>query len=398
MKVCFITTSFPRRSRDGYARFVYEQARSLISANQGYEVVVIAPHSQGLAKYEIIDGIEVHRFQYFLPGSIQCLAYQHEGLFSTLRQRRLAVVQLPFFLLSMFYVLLLNSKGAKIIHAQWLPTLVVAVPVGILRKSRVVVTARGADVNQGGSVKLKLLKLLLRRVDTVFVVSDAFRKVFLAEGLGNKVRTLFNGVDHKHIESKDLTALRQRFAVSETRQIILFVGGLIRRKRIDTLLEAVFSLLNREVPLELVIVGEGPSEKELKGMVTLQGRSDSIHFTGRADHDEVLEWMALADIVVLPSESEGRPNVVLEAFAMQTAVIASRIDGTNELIQSGENGLLFSVGDEKELSECISKLVDDRELRAELALAGHRSLVERKLTWRAHGELLHEYYQAGLSK
>ena len=147
MKVCFITTSFIRSPKDHYARFVYEQAKSLRLADRSIEVLVIAPHAPGLATHEVIDGLEVHRKRYFWPSGLQRLAYQHEGLFETLRCSPVAAVQLPFLLLALLVELGKASKDAQIIHAQWIPTAAIALLVGRLRRIPVVVSVRGADLN-----------------------------------------------------------------------------------------------------------------------------------------------------------------------------------------------------------------------------------------------------------
>ncbi len=358
--------------------------------------MVVAPHAPGLKKYEVIDGIEVHRFQYFMPARLQCLAYQHEGLYSTLKKHWLAVFQLPFFLLSMFFVLLLRSRGAQVIHAQWLPTLLVAVPVAVLRQARVFATARGADVNNVGEIKIRVLKVLLARVDAIFVVSEAIRNSLDARGFGGKVQTLFNGVDARNVGEEEKAAVRKKHGLSVSQFTIVYVGGLIRRKRVDTLLDAVDSMLEKSISVNVIVVGEGPLEQELRSQVASRGHTGSVLFAGQMDHAAVLDWITVADVLVLPSESEGRPNVVLEAFAMNTAVVASQIDGTNELVVSGKNGLLFPVGDSKELHDSLLQLMEDKQLRSRLALAGQKTLSDKNLNWNAHGEQLHQAYCAGI--
>ena len=113
MKVCFVTTSFIRSAQDHYARFVYEQAKSLRAADAGISVVVVAPHAPGLATQEVIDGLDIRRAKYFCPSRLQRLAYQHEGLFETLRGSCLAILQLPLLLTALLFKLWRVSNGAQ---------------------------------------------------------------------------------------------------------------------------------------------------------------------------------------------------------------------------------------------------------------------------------------------
>ena len=183
MKVCFVTTSFIRSAEDHYARFVYEQAKSLRLGDDATSVVVVAPHAPGLAVEESIDGLRVQRARYFWPTRLERLAYQHEGLFETLKNSWLAAAQLPFLLLAMVLRLGRASQDAQIIHAQWVPTAAVAIVVGWLRRIPVVVSVRGADFNTARSSRMGrlLTRAVISRVNYVVTVSDEFRDLLVSE-------------------------------------------------------------------------------------------------------------------------------------------------------------------------------------------------------------------------
>jgi glycosyltransferase involved in cell wall biosynthesis len=97
--------------------------------------------------------------------------------------------------------------------------------------------------------------------------------------------------------------------------------------------------------------------------------SERVRFAGRLGERETLQRIAEADILVVSSFMEGLPIVLIEAMAMGTAVIASRVAGIPELVVDGESGLLFSPSNWEELATCIRSLVTDEALR--------QSLVER---------------------
>jgi glycosyltransferase involved in cell wall biosynthesis len=395
VKVCFITTSFIRSAEDHYARFVYEQAKSLQLADGDIDVVVIAPHALGLATHEVLDGLEIHRKQYFWPSGLQCLAYQHEGLFETLRSSPIAAVQLPFLLLAMLVGLVKASKAAQIIHAQWIPTAAIAVLVGRLRRIPVVVSVRGADLNTARKSRLgrAITRAVIARVGHVVTVSDEFQTYLRSElSSSMPITAVYNGVDGQQFHPRDKAQCRRELGMDADRFLALYVGGLIARKGITDLLEALTSDVISECDLDLYIVGEGPQLAELERMSAAKGLTDRVHFVGRVPKDRIHLWMAAADVLVLPSYSEGRPNVVLEAMATGTPVLATRVAGTAELMSDGKEGLLFQPGDVAGLATGLKRLLEDPALATRLSAAGPTAIRSRGLTWQEHGRRLISIY------
>lgn len=395
MKVCFVTTSFIRSPEDHYARFVFEQARSLRLVDHGIEVLAVAPHAAGLAVEESIDGVTVHRVRYFWPTALERLAYQHEGLFQTLRTSWLAVLQLPLLLTALLIRLLRVSRNAQIIHAQWIPTAAVAIIVGALRRVPVVVSVRGGDLNTARGSRLGRLftSAILGRVTHIVTVSDDFRSAVANEiGCHTPVSALYNGVDTEQFHPRDKAACRRELGLDETGSLALYVGGLIERKGLKTLLEALTDRHVTECHVELYLAGEGPQLDKLKAVVSANGLAQRVRFLGKVPRNRVHLWMNAADVLVLPSYSEGRPNVILEAMASGTPVVATAVGGTTELVADGENGLLFTAGDVAALSSCLTKVLRNPDLATALARGGPETIRSLGLSWQSHGlELLSLY-------
>jgi teichuronic acid biosynthesis glycosyltransferase TuaC len=139
-------------------------------------------------------------------------------------------------------------------------------------------------------------------------------------------------------------------------------------------------------------VGEGPQLKALEALASANRLTDRVRFVGKVSKDQMHLWMGAADVLVLPSYSEGRPNVVLEAMASGTPVVATSVNGTRELISDGEDGLLFVPGDIAGLATCLSRLLRQPELAARLATGGPQKIRSRELTWLAHGRKLVSIY------
>jgi glycosyltransferase involved in cell wall biosynthesis len=145
---------------------------------------------------------------------------------------------------------------------------------------------------------------------------------------------------------------------------VLYVGSLIPRKSISTLLEALHLLRRRGVETAAAIVGDGPDRRTLEELA--KHHRLEVRFIGEVPHREVGAWMERADVLVLPSTAEGRPVVVLEAMAASLPVVVSDIDGSRELIDDGRTGYLFPPGDADKLADFL-EILSDVEVRKHLA-------------------------------
>jgi glycosyltransferase involved in cell wall biosynthesis len=172
-----------------------------------------------------------------------------------------------------------------------------------------------------------------------------------------------------------LAALPKHAAKSRAHQIIA-VGRLSPEKGQAGLLEAFAFALNSCPGVELVLVGDGPESGRLRRIADDLGISEHVRFVGRLGEQETLQWIAEADILVVSSFMEGLPIVLIEAMAMGTAVIASRVAGIPELIIDGQSGLLFTPSNWNELATSIRRLVGDDALRENLVERARESAAD----------------------
>jgi glycosyltransferase involved in cell wall biosynthesis len=163
--------------------------------------------------------------------------------------------------------------------------------------------------------------------------------------------------------------LREELLGTRHKTLALYVGRLDHLKGVETLLAAL-----EAVPeCALAIVGDGPARAELE----LQARplGDRVTILGRRLDVETL--MASADLLVLPSRTEGLPFVVLEAMAAGLPLVATRVGGIPEAVVDGETGLLVPPGDSVALATAIRRMSDDQALRAHVVAAARRLVEER---------------------
>jgi glycosyltransferase involved in cell wall biosynthesis len=149
---------------------------------------------------------------------------------------------------------------------------------------------------------------------------------------------------------------------SEKEFIVLFVGRLSKQKNVQLLLKA-FKVLNEEYPhTKLWIIGEGEEEKKLKQLTHELMLNNKVVFWGAKN--EIDSWMKKANVLVLPSIFEGFGLVILEAFKNKLPVIASDIEGPQELIAHNQRGFLFETNNLAKLVECLCLVINHRNLNA----------------------------------
>jgi teichuronic acid biosynthesis glycosyltransferase TuaC len=241
------------------------------------------------------------------------------------------------------------------------PDGVAAVMLGRELGVPVVITARGTDVNLIGdfAVPRRMLLWAARHAAAMITVCEAL-KTRLAE-LGvepERVRTLRNGVDLVRFAPRDRDAARARLGVDGC--VILSVGHLIERKGHHLVIEAVAKL--REA--RLLIAGEGPERGALEALIERLGVGDRVQLLGQRPHEELPELYSAADVLVLASSREGWANVLLEAMACGTPVVASDVWGTPEVVAAPEAGLLVAERTAAAFSAALKRILAALPVRA----------------------------------
>jgi len=194
----------------------------------------------------------------------------------------------------------------------------------------------------------------------------------------NKLTVIPNGLDPAEFEKKDLgpraSGFRNSLHLSPDASVILTIGRLERQKGISFFLQAAREVLREFSQAHFLIVGEGPDKAKLISLVRNLGIEKAVRFLGF--RDDVPEIMAAADIFVLASLWEGMPNVVLEAMASGKPVVGTRVEGTDELVISGETGLLVPPADAKALARDIRRLLQEPVLARRMGQAARKRVKE----------------------
>ncbi len=187
----------------------------------------------------------------------------------------------------------------------------------------------------------------------------------------DKIAVINTGTDFVEIDAEKLKDLRERYQIQQDDKIVLVPARLSYEKGIDCFLRAVAILLKsqRDSNARFIIAGDGPMREELTELANKLGISEKVEFIGFIEEIETL--MSLAYAIVMPSYSEGLPNVALETFALGRPLIATRVGGITDLYAYNPNAILtVEPNSPADLADKIFKVLNNTELRNSLSQAG----------------------------
>jgi glycosyltransferase involved in cell wall biosynthesis len=236
-------------------------------------------------------------------------------------------------------------------------------------------------------------KRLLGRFPRLIAVSGAIRRELLRRGVRPEhVKTILNGIDPWAFRRDPARgpAVRAALGLALDDIVLGAVGRLEPQKRFDRLLEVFVDLRRNHPRLRLVLVGEGSLRGELAAAARRLGVEKDCHLLGQ--RSDVADLHHAFDLFVQSSDYEGTPNVVLEAMALETPIVATAAGGTAELIEDGVQGLIVPPGDLVRLREAIERALTDREATAQRAAAA-RALVEGPLSFEARMRAVEAVYE-----
>ncbi len=394
IKVLVLTTSYPLTKDSVSGLFV---KRLVDHLPDFIEPKVIAPCGDNSDKMMRELGYEVKCFKY-APRKFRTLAHKPGGIPATIQSNPLAILAIPFFLVSMFIKCFIEARHVDVIHANWSGCGMVAGIVGKILSIPSITTIRGedgnkADVNFLFKTILKITMVLNYRI--VSVSDDLSDKIRLLSITDNgKVVCIPNGVQGELVDYK-----KQFFRENLNKVVLITVGNLTLNKNTSLIIDAMHELksINKK-KLFLNIVGDGPEKDNLQSLAVKYNLTENVKFWGNLQPDKVFKLIAESNIFVLPSYREGRPNVLLESMAIGTPIVASNINGVKEIVKNEVSGLLFDPDKTIELSSCIKRLVGNNNLEETICGNAKNYIIENDLFWRASAAKYVEIYKTAIER
>lgn len=386
-----LASTYPRWREDTLPNFVHDLAKGLVS---DYRVYALVPHFYGAKTHEALDDVEVMRFRY-APERKQRIAYCG-GMLAALKGNCLNWLILPvFFLAQIFSVLrIIHRESIAVVHCHWMiPQGVSAFFAKIIfrKKIRVVLTVHGGDLYAFDNVLGRVLKkAALWAADEVVVVSNALR-IDLQEKFGEKkITVLPMGVD-----------LTRKFTPPETsrRSGLLFVGRLVGKKGVLTLIKAYALAVDQGIKLPLTIVGDGPLRLELESLVETLGLEDKVVLKGAVENSRVIDYYQKAELVVMPSETdatgdaEGLGLVLVEALGCGAKALVSDIEAFKDITAGLSAVTVFRAGDFRHMAGQLLELSLGSDQDGE-SVSDNRGLLIDKFDWSGVCARYKQIYQA----
>ena len=340
MRIAIVVGQSPPKWLGGTEIATYNIARHL--AKRGHEVHVITSLDDGLPGYSMEQGFHVHRI----------------GL---LRVRFLGII--------MFWlrrVLKVRRLGPDIVHCQSIMMGVVGFLGKKLLHKPYVVWGRGADIYMPWLFKTPILRLVLKNADGVIALTEDMKKEMQKTRAGG-ISVIANGLDLERFAALRREEMRGKLQTKPDQRLIVFAGGFRPVKGVTYLIEAMNVVREKHRSAMLMLIGKGPEEDTLRHLAERLDLGNCVRFVGQVPNDAVPQYLAAADVLVLPSLSEGFPNVVLEAMAAGLPVVASRVGGLPEIIEEGHNGFLVEPKSPEQIAEKVLLLLGDDELRKRIS-------------------------------
>jgi len=340
VKVVILSHWFLPSKVGGSEWAVYHYAKLL--AQRGHEVYVITQlDSKNMPSSELVEGFYVRRIKRWHVRIIGTLIYS----LSVYRQ--------------------VQKLKPDVIHEQGISGL--GFFIKKLLNIPYIVFPRGTELYLSPKLYRKfIIKRILNNAGACLALTrDMARE--MKEICPREITIIPNGVDLSRFDSCSREDARQRLGIDNEEKAILCVANLRAEKGHEYLVEAMREVVERYSEARLFIVGKGPQMSKIQSLVSNHGLQQNVILTGFISPDEIPGYMVAADIFVLPSLSEGFPNVLLEAMAAGLPIVATSVGGIPEIVTDGENGFLVEPGNSQQLAGKILFLFENEDLRERLS-------------------------------
>ena len=367
-RIVMLTTSYPRFPGDGVGTFVEPISKGV--AAHGYEVHVLAPWHP-LVERPVHEGdLHFHFFRYAPTARLHVFGYA-SALRADVSLRGSAYLTAPLAVSAGCWALhrLLRATNAALVHAHW------AVPGGFMgvlgrfgTRVPLLVSLHGSDVYlaEANPLARAAARLAFGRAAWITACSDDLARRAVQLGADpDRMTVVPYGVDTDRFkpDAAVRASLREQQRLVQDDPLLVVAGRLVRKKGFEYLIDALPRLTERFPRLVLVVAGGGDLEAELRRRATDGGVLDHIRFLGAVKQGEVVQWLAAADLVVVPSVKDdsgnvdGLPNVLLEALASATPVVATTAGGMGTVAKEGKTARVVRERDPDALTDAVSQLL-----------------------------------------
>lgn len=273
-----------------------------------------------------------------------------------------------------------RQNDYDIFHSHIFPAMV----CGALSKrdKKLIITLQGGDIGEYKEsnrviriLEMPFITWPLRKADLVHCVSTHIARAARRLGAGD-VTVVPNGVNISIFRPLDKHQLRKKLGYSPKEKIVVSTSRLTPKNGLDYLIKAMALLGD----VKLIIIGEGEQRKHLQSMIQNLKLKNWVFLLGALPHQELPQYLAIADVFCRPSINEGFGISFIESMACRIPTIGTSVGGITDIITDGNNGLLVPPEDTEALTKALKRAIQDKHLSRSLAENGLKTVKER-FTW-----------------
>ena len=232
-----------------------------------------------------------------------------------------------------------------------------------------VTTLHGTDITLVGNDRsyLPITRFGIEQSDTVTAVSEYLKRRTVQEfQIERPIEVVPNFVDCNIYGRSHDRSFRKKFAADDE-SILIHISNFRPLKRVEDVV-GIFALVRKQQRSRLLMVGDGPDRPKAEWLARTHGVADDVIFVGK--QNDMSQFLAVSDVLLLPSELESFGLVALEGMACEVPVIASRVGGIPEVVRDGIDGFLYDVGDTKAMADGCLFILQKPNVREEIGKAG----------------------------
>ena len=419
MKILFISRRFYPDITGGGQISAYYIAKSL--ADLGQEVSVLTFTTKGY-KEEEISGVKVYRFPIFyvniplishflnLEGMYVQMAYRSWKFINKIKPDAVHLLNMESIFITSWILKRKGIPSFATINGPWTCFVGDCVDYkgnlctrcSFKKMFQCVMKKRGKTNVAGylgrffkfiyGTVQMKERMFFTEKVNKLFPVSEAIKKLFIENGVDkNQLKVIHNPVP---LQNKVKTDLKKKLNLSK-KKIILYAGRVTEEKGVHRVVEAMRYIDNTV----FLIVGRGsyakihtPYYKSLEKMVEKYNLKEKVKFIGYVDPRKIGEYYSVTDLVVLPCTFyEPLSRMLLEACSYGIPVIASNAGGNPEIVEDGKNGILLKTLETEELSNAIRRILENPDIYEKMSKYCKEKVKREFSPEKAGRKILEEY-------
>jgi L-malate glycosyltransferase len=294
-----------------------------------------------------------------------------------------------------------RSENLDLIHVHYaIPHSISAILARESIKSKrylpVITTLHGTDITLVGADRsyLPITKYALQESNGVTAISKFLKEATIETFDFDDIEVIPNFICPKDYQRNFDSPLRAELAPNDEK-LLVHVSNFRPVKRPIDCVEIFAKVLQQDEKVRLIMVGDGPERSAAKFRARQLNIEENVIFVGKRPN--ISDYLEIADVFLLPSETESFGLAALEAQSCEVAVVATRVGGIPEVVNDGESGFLSNISDIEKMSDDVVKLLKDNDLRMSFGKRGRELAVERYNTDKIIPQYIN-YYEKVLAK